>query len=114
MAETTKTTKKPAVSTKAKKEAAPKAAPKKVAAPKKAATTKSAKPAKAKKSLDGKKTVTVMQIASPAGRVPVQRQTLIGLGLNKVRRTSTLEDTPSVRGMINRVKHLVEVKENAA
>ena len=116
MAEATKTTKKPAAAAKAKKETvetkAKTAAPKK-AAPKKTAE-KSAKPAKAKKSLDGKKTVTVTQIGSPAGRLPVQRQTLIGLGLNKVRRTNTLEDTPSVRGMINRVKHLVQVEETAA
>jgi len=58
-----------------------------------------------------KGTVTVTQIASAAGRYKNQRQTLIGLGLNKIRRTSTLEDTPAVRGMINKVKHLVTVDE---
>lgn len=58
-----------------------------------------------------KKTVTVKQIGSPAGRVKSQQATLIGLGLNKMHRTSTLEDTPSVRGMINKLPHLVAVVE---
>lgn len=58
-----------------------------------------------------KKTVTVTQVASPIGRPEDQRATLVGLGLNKIRRTSTLEDTPAVRGMINKVKHLVQVEE---
>ena len=58
-----------------------------------------------------KKTVTVKQIASPIRRQAYQQQTLIGLGLNKINRTKELEDTPSVRGMINKVKHLVEVQE---
>lgn len=58
-----------------------------------------------------KKTVTITQIHSAAGRYADQRQTLIGLRLNKIRRTSTLEDTPAVRGMINKVKHLVQVDE---
>ncbi|MCR6631256.1 MAG: 50S ribosomal protein L30 [Magnetospirillum sp.] len=58
-----------------------------------------------------KKTVTVTQVASPIGRPEDQRATLIGLGLNKIRRTSTLEDTPAVRGMISKVKHLVRVEE---
>ncbi len=58
-----------------------------------------------------KKTVTVTQVASPIGRTKDQRATLVGLGLNKIRRTSTLEDTPAVRGMINKVKHLVQVEE---
>jgi len=57
------------------------------------------------------KTVKVTQVASPIGRTSDQRATLIGLGLNKIRRTSELEDTPSVRGMINKVKHLVRVEE---
>lgn len=56
-----------------------------------------------------KKTVTVKQIASPIGRVKEQEATLIGLGLNKMHKQRTLEDTPSVRGMINAVKHLVVV-----
>ena len=56
-----------------------------------------------------KKTVTVEQIGSPIRRPAVQRATLIGLGLNKMHRVSTLEDTPSVRGMIRAVQHLVRV-----
>ncbi len=60
-----------------------------------------------------KKTVTVTQIGSPIGRPKDQRATLVGLGLNKMHRTRTLEDTPSVRGMINKVSHLVRVEENA-
>ncbi len=55
------------------------------------------------------KTVTVEQIYSPVRRPADQRATLIGLGLNKMHRTSTLEDTPSVRGMIAKVQHLVRV-----
>ncbi|MEL7108738.1 MAG: 50S ribosomal protein L30 [Pseudomonadota bacterium] len=58
-----------------------------------------------------KATVTVRQIGSPIRRAPDQRQTLVGLGLNKMGRTRTLEDTPAVRGMINKVSHLVEVVE---
>ena len=54
-------------------------------------------------------TVTVRQIGSPIRREAKQRQTLIGLGLNKLHRTSTLTDTPAVRGMIEKVKHLVTV-----
>jgi large subunit ribosomal protein L30 len=55
------------------------------------------------------KTLTVEQIGSPIRREASQRQTLIGLGLNKIRRQSTLEDTPAVRGMVDKVKHLVRV-----
>jgi len=58
---------------------------------------------------DSKKTVRVTQIGSPIRRTKDQRQTLIGLGLNKMHRTRELEDTPAVRGMINKVKHLVRV-----
>jgi len=58
-----------------------------------------------------KKTVTVRQIKSAARRPAIQAATLRGLGLGKIRRTRTLEDTPSVRGMINAVKHLVEIVE---
>lgn len=54
-------------------------------------------------------TVTVRQTRSGLGRKKDQRDTLIGLGLGKLNRTRTLEDTPSVRGMIDKVKHLVEV-----
>ena len=59
------------------------------------------------------KTVTVTQLRSPAGREAYQRQTLVGLGLDRIRRSRTLEDTPAVRGMIARVRHLVRVDENA-
>lgn len=58
-----------------------------------------------------KKTVTVTQIASPIGRPAKQRDTLKGLGLNKMHRTRTLEDTPAVRGMIKKVGHLVRVEQ---
>ena len=60
---------------------------------------------------DGNKTVTVTQTGSPIGRRSDQRATLVGLGLNKMHRTRTLEDTPSVRGMIRKVSHLVKVAE---
>jgi large subunit ribosomal protein L30 len=59
--------------------------------------------------VEAKKTVTVEQIGSPIRRPAVQRQTLIGLGLNKMHRQRTLEDTPAVRGMIRAVGHLVRV-----
>ncbi len=58
------------------------------------------------------KTITVEQIGSPIRRPAYQRQTLIGLGLNKIRRRATLPDTPSTRGMIAKVHHLVRVVEN--
>ena len=60
-----------------------------------------------------KKTITVRQVGSPIGRPKDQRATLIGLGLNKMNRTRVLEDTPSVRGMINKVHHLVRVEDEA-
>ncbi|WP_425647128.1 50S ribosomal protein L30 [Agrobacterium leguminum] len=63
----------------------------------------------AKKTIEAKKTVTVEQIGSPIRRPAIQRQTLIGLGLNKMHRQRTLEDTPAVRGMIRAVQHLVRV-----
>ena len=56
-------------------------------------------------------TVTVEQIGSPLRRDPRQRKTLVGLGLNKMNRRRTLEDTPAVRGMIKKVGHLVRVVE---
>ena len=56
-----------------------------------------------------KKTITVKQIASSIGRKFDQKQTLIGLGLNKIGRIKELEDTPSVRGMVRKVSHLVEI-----
>jgi large subunit ribosomal protein L30 len=58
-----------------------------------------------------KKLVKVRQVGSPARRPKEQRATLVGLKLNKIGRESELEDTPSVRGMIARVAHLVEVVE---
>ena len=58
-----------------------------------------------------KKQVRVTQVASGLGRKPGQIGTLIGLGLNKIRKVSTLEDTPAVRGMIRKVHHLVRVEE---
>ena len=58
-----------------------------------------------------KKIVRVTQVGSPIGRQKDQRATLVGLGLNKMHKTRELEDTPSVRGMIDKVKHLVRVEE---
>lgn len=55
--------------------------------------------------------VKVTQVKSPIARRHDQRETLIGLGLNKLHRTRELEDTPSVRGMINKVRHLLQVEE---
>ena len=60
---------------------------------------------------EAKKTLRVTQLGSPNGRRCDQRQTLIGLGLNKRHRTRELEDTPAVRGMIEKVKHLVHVED---
>lgn len=67
-----------------------------------------------KKAQSGKtgKTVTVRQIRSANRKPEIQAQTLRGLGLGKIRRTRTLEDTPSVRGMINAVKHLIEIVDD--
>jgi large subunit ribosomal protein L30 len=55
--------------------------------------------------------VTIRQTASPIRRAKEQRSTLIGLGLNRIGRVSVLEDTPSIRGMIAKVHHMVEVVE---
>ena len=60
------------------------------------------------------KTVTIEQIASANRRPAVQQQTLIGLGLNKLHRRRTLQDTPAVRGMIDKVSHLVRVVDDNA
>ena len=57
------------------------------------------------------KTILVKQIGSPIRRPEKQRKTLIGLGLNKMHKTRELEDTPSVRGMVNKIPHLVEIVE---
>ena len=54
----------------------------------------------------------VKQVKSAIGRQGSQRKTLIGLGLNKINKERELEDTPSIRGMIEKVKHLVVIKEN--
>ncbi len=108
-----------------KKKEEKKAAAKKPAANK--TTAKKAAPAKAEKKAPAKKpaakkaapkktsgkTLRVTQTGSPIGRNPKQRQTLIGLGLNKMNKTRELEDTPSVRGMINKVQHLVKVEDAA-
>ena len=59
--------------------------------------------------MSNKKTIIVTQKKSPIGRQSYQRKTLIGLGLNKIGRSRELDDTPSIRGMIGKVKHLVEV-----
>lgn len=76
------------------------------------ATAKSKNEAGKTKNATGK-TIRVTQVMSGAGREKNQIQTLIGLGLNKMHRTRELEDTPSVRGMINTVKHLVKVEDAA-
>jgi large subunit ribosomal protein L30 len=55
------------------------------------------------------KTIKVQQIGSPIRRVHLQRETLIGLGLNRIGRVAELPDTPQTRGMITKVKHLVRV-----
>jgi large subunit ribosomal protein L30 len=57
------------------------------------------------------KTIVVKQIGSPIRRPAEQRATLVGLGLNKMHKTRELEDTPSVRGMVNKIPHLVEIIE---
>ncbi len=56
-----------------------------------------------------KKTIKVRQTGSPARRPQDQRATLVGLGLGKIGRVRELEDTPAVRGMINKIPHLVKV-----
>ncbi len=115
MAEEEKKAKKaPAKKAPAKKAEASKAAPK--AAEKKAPAAKKEAPAKkkpAEKKKASGKTLIVTQIGSPIGRKAYQRATLIGLGLNKLHRSRELEDTPSVRGMINKVSHLVKVDDAA-
>jgi len=57
------------------------------------------------------KKLKVRQTASPIRRKQDQRATLVGLGLNRIGRTSELPDTPAVRGMIAKVAHMVEVVE---
>ena len=98
-----------------KKEAAPKkAAAKKEAAPKavKPAAEKAAAPAKkAPKAAPSGATLKVTQVVGSIARRHDQQATLVGLGLNKRHRSRVLEDTPSVRGMIYKVRHLVKVEE---
>ena len=60
-----------------------------------------------------KKTIKIRQTGSPIRRRADQRATLIGLGLNKMQKVRELEDTPSVRGMVKKVSHLVEIVEEA-
>ena len=55
------------------------------------------------------KKIKVKQIVSAVRRQPYQKKNLIGLGLNKLHKTVELDDTPSIRGMINKVSHLVEI-----
>jgi large subunit ribosomal protein L30 len=57
------------------------------------------------------KTIVVKQIGSPIRRPDIQRRTLIGLGLNKMHKTRELEDTPAIRGMVNKIPHLVQIIE---
>ena len=58
------------------------------------------------------KTILVKQVGSPIRRPSDQKATLVGLGLNKMNKIRELSDTPEVRGMINKVRHLVEIVEN--
>jgi large subunit ribosomal protein L30 len=62
---------------------------------------------------EGKK-IRITQTGSPIGRTDDQRATLIGLGLNKRHRSRVLVDSPAVRGMINKVRHMVRIDEEAA
>ncbi len=57
------------------------------------------------------KTIVVKQVGSPIRRPAKQRQTLVGLGLDRMHRTRELEDTPAVRGMVAKIPHLVEIVE---
>ncbi|NUH65645.1 50S ribosomal protein L30 [Sulfitobacter sp. S0837] len=57
------------------------------------------------------KTIVIKQVGSPIRRPAKQKATLVGLGLNKMGRTREVEDTPSVRGMINKISHMVEIVE---
>jgi|GEM_PF-137240 large subunit ribosomal protein L30 len=103
----------------AKKEPAKRAAPRAAARPAEAAApapaarapeSKAAAPKPAPKAKQApEKTVKVTQVRSPAGRFAYQRATLRGLGLDRINRSSVLEDTPAVRGMIERVRHLVRI-----
>lgn len=78
-----------------------------------AKATKAAAPKKAAKVEKAAGSIKVTQIGSPISRHPDQRKTLIGLGLNKMHRTRVLQDTPAIRGMINKVSHLIKVEDAA-
>jgi large subunit ribosomal protein L30 len=92
-------------------EAAPKKAPRRKAPPPAPVAAPAPKPRvkAARPKTDGPR-VKVTQIGSPIGRQGYQRSTLKGLGLNKMHRSRVLEDTPSVRGMIASVRHLLRVE----
>lgn len=105
----TETAKKAPAKPKAEKAAKP-AAEKKAAAPKAAAAKSAPKEKKPAKQAGDKGTVTVTQLVGSIARQSNQLATLKGLGLGKRHRTRTLEDTPSVRGMIYKVRHLVKVE----
>lgn len=109
MATTEKTT---APKAPAKKPAAPKATAAKAAAPKAAKAAPAKKPAapKAAKQTQTGPSVIVTQTKSSAGRIKSQQATLVGLGLGRIGKTRTLQATPSVQGMIDKVAHLIEVK----
>lgn len=89
------------------------AKPKTVKAEKATKTDKAVASKKAAPKKVNGKTLFVKQTGSPIGREASQRATLVGLGLNKMHKVRELEDTPSVRGMINKVAHLVKIVENA-
>ncbi|MCC6735529.1 MAG: 50S ribosomal protein L30 [Bauldia sp.] len=59
------------------------------------------------------KTITIEQTGSPQRRPWIQRQTLVGLGLNKIGRRATVPDTPATRGMIAKMQHIVRVVDEA-
>ena len=89
----------------------------KAAAPKKAAEAKveatkapETKKEPAKKAAPKKKTVSVTLVKSFYGRLPKHRATVTGLGLKRINHTVELEDTPEVRGMINKVSYLLKVE----
>jgi len=109
----TETPKKTSAKSAPKKAAGKAAAKAKAAAPKAGAPTPAAKPApvKAEKKPISGKTVTVRQLRSANRKPKDQEATLRGLGLGRIRKVRTLEDTPAVRGMIDKVAHLIEIVE---
>jgi len=103
----------------AKKATAPKATATKAPAAKKPAAAKAAPKAAATKKVAAEKpaktgaTVTIRQIKSGAGRSVKQNATLVGLGLRRIGKVSTVEDTVATRGMIKKVAHLIEIVDAA-